>query len=88
MSWRRPAAALAVSAGLAVFHTWPLARAAAEPPDEPPQVREVCHGLRVSPNTSLKVCEPSPNSGVFVLPIRIAPAPRTRSTIAASSAGT
>ena len=25
MSWRRPAAALAVSAGLAVFHTWPLA---------------------------------------------------------------
>ena len=46
-------------------HTWPLARAAAEPPDEPPQVREVSHGFRVSPNTSLNVLAPAPNSGVF-----------------------
>src|SRR5207249_8689705 len=46
-------------------HTCPLASAAAEPPEEPPQVRVVSHGLRVSPNTSLKVLPPAPNSGVL-----------------------
>src|SRR5690606_24739662 len=45
--------------------TWPAASAAAEPPEDPPQVRSVFHGLRVSPNTSLKVLAPAPNSGVF-----------------------
>ena len=44
--------------------------------------------LRVTPKTSLNVCEPSPNSGVLVLPIRIAPALRTRSTMMASCLGT
>src|SRR5262245_6266083 len=48
-------------------HTWPEASAAAEPPDEPPQVRLVSHGFRVTPNTSLKVLPPAPNSGVFDL---------------------
>ena len=31
------------------------------------------YGLRVAPKTALNVCEPAPNSGVFVLPITIAP---------------
>jgi hypothetical protein len=34
--------------------------------------------LRVAPNTELNVCDPAPNSGVFVLPRVIAPAPRMR----------
>ena len=38
------------------------------------------YGLRVAPKTALNVCEPAPNSGVFVLPITIAPAARSRST--------
>jgi len=41
----------------------------------------------VGPNTGLKVCDPSPNSGVFVFPIRIAPASRMRRTMSASSVG-
>ena len=60
------------------------ASAAAAPPLEPPAVFDVFQGLSVGPNTSLKVCEPRPNSGTLVLPTRIAPAARTLSTIAAS----
>ena len=66
----------------------PLASAAAAPPLEPPQVRLGSQGLRVLPKTGLKVCEPAPNSGVFVLPMTTAPAPRMRSTIRASKSGT
>ena len=43
----------------------PVARATAAPPDEPAAEREVFHGLRVRPKTSLKVLAPAPNSGVF-----------------------
>ena len=38
--------------------------AAAAPPLEPPQVSAVFHGLRVAPNTALKVWLPAANSGV------------------------
>ncbi len=45
----------------------PVASATAAPPDEPAAERAVFHGLRVKPNTSLKVLAPAPNSGVFDL---------------------
>ena len=60
--------------------TWPAASAAAEPPDEPPQVFVVSHGLYVVPNTSLCVVPPAANSGRFDLPITMAPAASSRST--------
>ena len=44
--------------------------------------------LRVAPNTSLKVCEPRPNSGVLVLPMTMQPAAFMRCTISESAAGT
>ena len=66
----------------------PDATAAAAPPLDPPGVRDRSHGLRVAPKTALKVCDPAPNSGVFVLPITIAPAARSRSTSSESAAGT
>jgi hypothetical protein len=69
-------------------HTWPLARAAAEPPDEPPQVREVSHGFRVSPNTSLNVLAPAPNSGVFDFATTTAPRCSRRSTMKSDRSGT
>src|ERR1041385_6502024 len=43
----------------------PVASATAAPPEEPAAERDVFHGLRVLPNTSLKVLAPAPNSGVF-----------------------
>src|SRR2546427_6790701 len=36
------------------------------------------YGLRVEPNTGLKVCDPAPNSGVFVLPTTSADRKSTR----------
>src|ERR1700692_4710511 len=48
-------------------HALPEARAAAAPPDEPAADRDKSQGLRVAPNTSLKVLAPAPNSGVFDL---------------------
>src|SRR5215470_18731842 len=54
--------------------TSPQARATAAPPEDPPQVLVRSHGLWVAPKTVLKVCDPAPNSGVFVLPSVIAPA--------------
>ena len=68
--------------------TMPVASATAEPPLLPPHVLVRSNGLRVAPKTSLKVCDPAPNSGVFVLPMVIAPARRSRSTIRAVSVGT
>ena len=47
----------------------PAATAAAAPPLEPPGVFVRSYGLRVAPKTALNVCEPAPNSGVFVLPM-------------------
>ena len=64
------------------------ASAAAAPPLLPPALRLRSNGLRVAPNTRLTVCEPAPNSGVFVLPRLIAPAPDIRSTTSASKSGT
>src|SRR3979490_3490877 len=40
-------------------------RAAAAPAEEPAADRDVSQGLRVAPNTSLKVLAPAPNSGVL-----------------------
>ena len=68
--------------------TMHVASATAAPPLDPPQVFDGSYGLRVAPNTRLNVCEPAPNSGVFVLPIVIAPAARMRWTMSASSVGT
>ena len=66
----------------------PQASATAAPPLLPPQVLVVSYGFSVAPNTGLNVCDPAPNSGVLVLPTRIAPARRIRSTSSESSAGT
>ena len=66
----------------------PVASATAAPPLEPPHVFVRSYGLRVAPNTGLNVCEPAPNSGVFVLPIVTAPAARSRCTMSSSSVGT
>src|SRR5438552_8082044 len=59
----------------------PQATATAAPPEEPPQVFERSYGLRVAPNTALKVWLPAPNSGVLVLPRVMAPAAESRSTM-------
>src|SRR5258708_5296280 len=45
----------------------PVASATAAPPEERAGERDRSHGLRVAPNTSLKVLAPAPNSGVFDL---------------------
>src|SRR5262249_31615695 len=66
----------------------PVARAAAEPPLDPPDVSARFHGFRVAPNTALTVFGPNANSGVFVLPSTMAPAARRRCTTSASSSGT
>ena len=42
----------------------------------------------MAPNTALNVLAPAPNSGVFVLPITIAPAAFSRSTTRPSASGT
>jgi hypothetical protein len=68
--------------------TIPLASATAAPPLLPPHVLETSYGFRVAPKTGLKVCDPDPNSGVFVLPSVMAPAARMRVTIGASRSGT
>src|SRR5437899_6154495 len=66
----------------------PQASATAAPPLLPPQVFDLSYGFLVAPNTGLNVWNPAPNSGVFVLPSRMAPAPRMRSTSSESSSGT
>ena len=67
---------------LACAHgTYPAATAAAEPPEDPPDVRVGSHGLRVgSPYTSASLTGRMPSSGVLVLPTRMRPAFRWRST--------
>ena len=64
-----PAPSAATAAG-----TRPAATAAAEPPLEPPGVRSVSHGLRVTPHVIDSVNGHRPSSGIFVLPTTIAPA--------------
>src|ERR1700730_10654791 len=68
--------------------TMPVATATADPPDEPSGLNAGSQGLRVTPNTSLKVLAPVANSGVLVLPSTIAPAAFRRRTTSASSVGT
>src|SRR5215218_5967441 len=64
------------------------ATCAAAPPLEPPGVRSVFHGLRQAPLSSDSVTAVEPNSGVFVLPTTMNPAPLSRRTSAASAPGT
>ncbi len=66
----------------------PAATAAAAPPDEPPAVRAVSHGLLVTPYTSLNVWKSPAYSGVLDLPKMTAPAARSRPTASASASGT
>ena len=78
-----PAPSAATAAG-----TSPAATAAAEPPLEPPGVRSVSHGLRVTPHVIDSVNGHSPSSGIFVLPMMIAPAARSlRTTSESAGAG-
>ena len=64
------------------------ASAAAEPPDEPPAFSSGLNGLPVAPHTTLRVLAPAPSSGTLVFATRIAPAARSRATIATSREGT
>ena len=57
------------------------AKATAAPPLLPPALLARSHALCVAPNTSLKVCEPKPNSGVLVFPTKMQPAARMRADI-------
>src|SRR6202023_2787556 len=62
----------------------PRTTAATAPPEEPPGVLRVSHGLRVTPVNGLSVTAFQPNSGSVVLPMRIAPCSRRRATAGAS----
>src|SRR5437588_6436671 len=75
-----PPPSAAVAAG-----TLPAAPAVADPPEEPPGVRVVSHGLRVIPFASLAVHGQVMSSGTLVMPIGIAPAARSRRTISESA---
>src|SRR3954454_3716324 len=68
--------------------TMPAAVAEALPPEEPPGVRDVSHGLRQGPWRSGSETGRIPNSGRFVLPTTIAPAARRRRTGAVWWSGT
>src|SRR6478735_8709253 len=57
--------------------TSPPATAAAEPPDDPPGVRPCCHGLWVTPLSTVRVQLTPPNSDAVVCPTSTAP-PRSR----------
>ena len=67
--------------------TTPAATAAAEPPLDPPGVRDVSQGLRVGPNRLGSVVTPIANSGVFVLPNTIRPAALYLATNSESRSG-
>src|ERR671916_835060 len=66
----------------------PADNAAAVPPEEPPGVRVVSHGLLVTPKSSLVVCPKSPSmKATLVFPTMIAPASfKRRATVASQSA--
>ena len=66
----------------------PAATAAAAPPLDPPEVRDKSHGLAVRPKSGESVKHLWPNSGVVVLPTRIAPAAFIRATAGEFAAGT
>src|SRR5215207_3326700 len=66
----------------------PAASAAAAPPEEPPGVRVVSHGLLVTPYSSLPVCPKAPSmKATLVFPTMSAPAFfKRRATVASESA--
>src|SRR3984957_5974170 len=66
----------------------PPAPAGGAPPLDPPQVRVRSHGLAVRPKSGASVKHLWPNSGVVVLPTRIAPAAFSRATDGESVVGT
>jgi hypothetical protein len=63
------------------------ASATAAPPLLPPALTEASQALGVGPNSGLKVCDPSPNSGMLVLPTTMQPAAFMRATYTLSTAG-
>src|ERR1700759_190614 len=65
-----------------------VARATAEPPDEPPGFNIGLNGLPDAPQTGLRLFEPAPNSGTLVLPTTTAPAARTGAPMTLSWLGT
>src|SRR5262245_32552432 len=65
--------------------TRPAATAAALPPDEPPGVRLLAHGLRVCPKPGPLVNGHWPNSQVLVFPTITAPAARSLRTTSLSA---
>src|ERR1700704_5042058 len=66
----------------------PDAMAAASPPLEPPALRDKSQGLLVFPLVKLSVSYAIRNSGVFVLPSKIAPAALRRAASVASACAT
>ena len=66
----------------------PEASAAADPPEDPPEVRLRSQGLSVRPNRGDSFMGLWPNSGVETLPTKTAPAAFIRATTIASLAGT
>ena len=66
----------------------PAARAAPEPPLDPPGVRPRFHGFAVRPKIGASFMGLWPNSGEVTLPTMIAPAAFMRATAATSAAGT
>jgi hypothetical protein len=60
--------------------TMPSATAAADPPLEPPGVREGSRGFRVGPKAEYSFEEPMANSSMFVFPTITPPWARIRST--------
>src|SRR6266566_7324753 len=62
----------------------PAATSAAEPPEDPPEVREGSRGLRVSPTSGW--ANPAAYSRHWVVANTSAPAARSRATTAASRA--
>ena len=65
----------------------PSAAEAAAPPLEPPGVRSGSHGLRHGSPSLFSVVGMMPNSGVFVLPMMMAPACRSLATSGVSVSG-
>ncbi len=65
-----------------------MTTATAEPPDDPPGIFVVSHGLRTSPKCGFTELMPYANSCMPSLPRSTAPASRSLRTTVASSSGT
>lgn len=62
-------------------------RPLAAPPLLPPAVSDGSHALPVAPKTGLYDCDPMPNSGTLVFPMKIAPWARIRAMCRLSASG-